>query len=399
MRILVVHNDYGKYSGEEAVVDRMIADGRRNGYVIETLRRSSHNSRESFWGKTHGFFSGIYSFSGRRLMRRALYNFQPDVVHIHNLYPFISPAVLPLCRRKGVPVVMTVHNYRLICPTGLFLRDGRPCENCLVKGNEWDCVRYNCEHSRPRSLGYALRNWVARKTKAYKDCVDYFCCLTEFQKQKLMAAGFDSKKIAVFPNSVKYIEPSKDQLPDNARDFIGYVGRLSEEKGYDMLFEVARRHPEMEFRFAGALRDNTLTEVPSNVKLYGQLSKEELARFYTEARFIVIPSRCYEGFPVVLLEAASHSKACIAPNHGAFPDLMYNSEMLQLGGLLFKPLDIDDMEQKVYELWHNPEKAKELGRYAESNYKQRFQQDMIADAWDVFYRQIVKNPKITPINR
>lgn len=393
MKILVVHNDYGKYSGEEAVVDRMIDDGRRCGYEIATLRRSSQDARERLWGKIHGFFSGMYSLSGRRMMRKALRNFQPDIVHIHNLYPFISPAVLPLCRRKGIPVVMTVHNYRLICPTGLFLRDGKPCENCLSNGNEWDCIRYNCEHSRPRSLGYALRNCIARKTKAYKNCVEYFCCLTEFQKQKLIAAGFDSQKIQVFPNSVEYIEPSEEPLPDNCTGFIGYVGRLSEEKGFDMLLEIARRHPEMEFRYAGSLRDNRPLEVPSNVKFYGQLDQKQLARFYTEARFIVIPSRCYEGFPVVLLEASSHGKPCIAPNHGAFPDLMFNREDQRFGGMLFKPLDIDDLEQKITELWNHREEAAAMGRCAKSNYLQRFEKQQINIAWDKFLKQIVDNHK------
>ena len=260
------------------------------------------------------------------MMRKALRDFRPDVVNIHNLYPFISPAVLPLCRKAGVPVVMTVHNYRLVCPTGLFLRDGNPCENCLQKGNERDCLRYNCEHSCLRSLGYALRNMVARRTRAYKDNVDLFCCLTEFQKQKLIAAGFDKDKISIIPNCIEYVEPQETPLPDCDADYVGYVGRLSEEKGYDILIEVARRHPEIEFRFAGTPRDDKTIEVPSNVKLCGHLNSRQLARFYADTRFIVVPSRCYEGFPVALLEAASHRRCCIAPGHGAFPDLMTDKE-------------------------------------------------------------------------
>ena len=119
MKILVVHNDYGVYSGEEAVVDRMVADLKQSGNEVAMLRRSSAKARNTLTGNIHGFLSGIYSLSGRRMMRKALRDFRPDVVNIHNLYPFISPAVLPLCRKAGVPVVMTVHNYRLVCPTGL----------------------------------------------------------------------------------------------------------------------------------------------------------------------------------------------------------------------------------------------------------------------------------------
>ena len=391
MKILIVHNDYGKYSGEEAVVDRMIDDLQRSGHQVKTLRKSSEQARERFVGKVRGFFSGIYSISGRRMMRKALHQFKPDVVNIHNLYPFISPAVLPICRRKGIPVVMTVHNYRLICPTGLFLRDGKPCENCLTKGNEWDCIHYNCEHNRLRSLGYALRNMVARKTRTYLNCVDYFCCLTEFQKQKLIAAGFDKEKIGVIPNCVEYIEPQSEPLPECGTDYVGYVGRLSEEKGYDLLLEVAQRHPEIEFRFAGTLRDNQEIEIHSNAKLCGQLTSEQLAKFYTNARFIVIPSRCYEGFPVALLEAASHKRCCIAPNHGAFPDLMTEKESNQIGGVLFQPNNIEDLEQKICELWSDKKLSDELGSIAEENYKRRFLKEIVNDEWGKTLNQIITN--------
>ncbi|MCR4815859.1 MAG: glycosyltransferase, partial [Bacteroidales bacterium] len=220
MRILVVHNNYGLYSGEEAIVDRMIDDGRKAGHIIETLRLTSEGSRDTFTGKVRGFFAGIYSFRGRRLMRKAVAEFHPDIVHIHNLYPFISPAVLPICKRHGVPVVMTVHNYRLICPTGLFLRDGKPCEECLNRGNEFGCLRHNCEHSLFRSVGYTLRNMVARKTRAYIDNVDYFCCLTDFQRQKLIAAGYDESKIRVFPNYVDLVEPDKESNNNSTERFV-----------------------------------------------------------------------------------------------------------------------------------------------------------------------------------
>ena len=391
MKILIVHNDYGKYSGEEAVVDRMIADGRRSGYEIETLRRTSKFSRDNLIGQIRGFFSGIFSFSGRRMMREALRTFRPDIVHIHNLYPFISPAVLFLCKRQGFPVVMTVHNYRLLCPTGLFLRNGKPCEECLSQKKEWNCIRHNCENNRFRSLGYALRNMVARRTRAYLDCVDYFCCLTEFQRQKLIANGYNRDKIWVFPNYVEKVNPAPC---DKSRGlFVGYVGRLSKEKGYDMLMGVAQRHPEIEFRMAGALRDERATTVPDNVILEGLLSPAQLSRFYQEASFIVIPSRCYEGFPVVLLEASSHGRCCIAPNHGAFPDLMTSKSNGQVCGRLFRSLDVDDMEQKIVELWNNPALAKQLGKDAEANYHDRFEKKKLNIAWDKFLRQVAANHK------
>ena len=194
MKVLLVHNDYGKYSGEEAVVDKMAAMLGGMGHEVAQLRMTTAGVRESLSGKVKGFVSGICCPGGVRAMRKALLREKPDVVNVHNLYPFISPAALRECRKAGVPVVMTVHNFRLICPTGLFMRDNRPCELCLEKGNEWGCVRHNCEHSMLKSVGYAARNAVARLRRHYLDCVDRFACITDFQRRKLIEAGFPEEK-------------------------------------------------------------------------------------------------------------------------------------------------------------------------------------------------------------
>ena len=180
MKVLIVHNNYGKYSGEEAVVDKMADMLTSHGHEVAFYRRTNEGVRESAVGKIKGFLSGIYSPSGVRGMWDALRRERPDIVNVHNLYPFISPAALFECKKSGVPVVMTIHNFRLICPTGLFMRDGLPCEVCVERGNEWSCVRYNCECNRLKSIGYTLRNVYARWTGAYRKNVAAFACITEY---------------------------------------------------------------------------------------------------------------------------------------------------------------------------------------------------------------------------
>ena len=383
MKILLVHNDYGKYSGEESVVDQMAAMWTEHGHQVVQLRMSTAGSRDSFVGKIHGFLAGLYCPKGVRKMRRTLKAERPDVVNVHNLYPFISPAALFECKKAGVPVVMTVHNFRLICPTGLFMREGKPCERCLEKGNEWGCIRYDCEHSLLKSVGYAARNAVARRSGAYRKCVDRFACITDFQRQKLIQAGFEAGKIVVIPNSIH----ASTEFRSTSGDYIAYVGRLSYEKGYDLLIEVARRHPEIPFRFAGARRVSEALEIPGNVHLMGYLKGDELSDFIRESRLLVIPSRCYEGFPMAILEAAQFGKPVISPNHGGFTEIIGDGDTAI--GRLFAPGNVDDLERHVVALWNNSNEIVRLGEKAHDKLLREYSTEVIYQKWNDLIKSIL----------
>lgn len=385
MKILIVHNDYGKYSGEEAVVDKMAAMLSAHGHAVSQLRMTSAGKRESLSGKVVGFVSGIYSHSGVIAMREALKREKPDVVNVHNLYPYISPAALFECKKVGVPIVMTVHNFRLICPTGLFMRNNKPCELCLERGNEWGCVRYNCEHSILKSFGYAARNAVARMAGAYKKNVTAYACITSFQSRKLIEAGFDPDKIVVIPNSV-------DIVTDNTSTegkYIGYCGRLSREKGIDLIVEVARRHPEIEFRLAGAVRDTeVVNNLPASVNLTGYLNGEALREFYSNAKFCIMASRCYEGFPMSILEAAQFSKAMIAPDHGGFTEIIGRGETSV--GRLFMPGDVDDLERQIVAMWENQSECIRLGKMAYQKLQNEYSSEVVYKKWDLLFNDCSK---------
>ena len=384
MHTLIVHNAYGKYSGEEAVVDavRQVLESR--GQEVSMFRRSSEELADSFCGKLKGFAAGVYSRSGVKGMREALERVKPDVVNVHNVFPLISPAALFECKKARVPVIMTIHNYRLMCPTGLFMRD----ENCLRNRNEWDCVKYNCEHSWGKSIGYALRNYVARQTKAFADCVDAFSCITDFQREKLIEVGFSESKIKVNPN---FLDVNKEERPSfNQGEYVAYCGRLSHEKGYDILIEAARKLPSVEFRFAGAKREaETLPELP-NIKYLGYISGADYQRFVSNARFIVMPSRCYEGFPMAILEAAAQGKPCIGPDHGGFSEIIGKGTTAI--GKVFEPGNIEDLAQKVRELWDNAEATILLGKRAYEKLCAEYSSDRFYERFLSICQQIgVKN--------
>lgn len=384
MKVLLVHNDYGKYSGEEAVVDKMAAMLQGLGHDVAQLRMTTAGARESIGGKIRGFVSGIYCPGGVKAMREALRREKPDVVNVHNLYPFISPAALRECKAAGIPVVMTVHNVRLMCPTGLFMRNGRPCEVCLEKRNEWGCVKYNCEHSLLKSIGYAARNAVARLKRHYIDCVDVFACITDFQRRKLIQAGFPEDKLTVIPNS---LEMPKTRNIDEIGNYVAFSGRISNEKGVDLIIEVARRHPDIPFRLAGAVRDKELVaDLPSNVRLMGHLSGSDFERFNSEARFFVMASRCYEGFPMAILEAASYGKPMIAPDHGGFTEIIGKDD--EAIGILTSPSDVDALENAIVRLWQSPGEATRLGQKAFDKLRTNYSTDIISKKWNQLLHKI-----------
>ena len=384
MKVLIVHNNYGKYSGEEAVVDKMADMLTSHGHEVAFYRRTTEGVRESAVGKIKGFLSGIYSPSGVRGMWDALRRERPDIVNVHNLYPFISPAALFECKKSGVPVVMTIHNFRLICPTGLFMRDGLPCEVCLERGNEWSCVRYNCECNRLKSIGYTLRNVYARWTGAYRKNVAAFACITDFQRQKLIVAGYEAERVTVIPNGID--APTSYDLTGG--NYVAYIGRLSYEKGYDLLIEVARRNPSIPFRFAGAKREQSDMEIPGNVEFMGYLQKEELSDFICHSRFVVMPSRCYEGFPMAILEAACYGKPTIGPAHGGFTEIIGRGE--QAIGDLFEPNNFDDLEQKVVSLWNRHDEIARLVDKAFYKLKREYSSEVIYQKWDNLFQKLIK---------
>lgn len=387
MKVLLVHNDYGKYSGEEAVVDKMAAVFAGLGYDVAQLRMTTAGLRESLSGKVRGFLSGIYCPSGVRAMRKALQREKPDVVNVHNLYPFISPAALRECKKARVPVVMTIHNYRLICPTGLFMRNGTPCEECLDRGNEWGCIKYNCENSLLKSVGYAVRNAVARLRRHYLDCVDVFACITDFQRRKLIQAGFPSDKIIVIPNSVDVIDNYKSQGDGT---YVAFCGRLSREKGVDLIIEAARRNTHIPFKLAGASRDKELiANLPPNVELTGYLSGHALSDFYAGARFFVMASRCYEGFAMAILEAAAYSKPMIAPDHGGFSEIIGHGK--DAVGLLTTPGNADALSDAIRNLWDNPQESTRLGLLANQKLKTNYSTDIIAQQWKRLFNRMANH--------
>jgi len=356
VRICLVHNQYGSFSGEEAVVEGLSGLLHAHGHEVYRFLRSSAEIPNMRLGKVRALLTGLHSPVSCRKMRQVLRERRPDVVHVHNVYPLISPSVLRICRRAGVAVVMTVHNYRLMCPNGLHLSRGEVCERCLG-GREYWCVLRNCEGSLPKSLGYALRNWVARKRRMFLDNVTMYAALTEFQRQRLIAEGFPAERIAVIPNMVSATD---GQVEPRLGDYVGYVGRISPEKGVAHLLSAARRLTDIAFKAAGSYdrMPHLPGDAPANFEFLGQLGAERLNGFYSQARMLVLPSTWFEGFPMTIAEAMVRGKPVVCSRIGGLQEIVDDG----VTGLLFEPGNVEDLAEKIRYLWDRPDLCRKMGQ-------------------------------------
>ena len=385
MHVLLAHNDYGSFSGEEAAVENVAAALVANGHRVSWLRKSSAGIGTSAVHKAHAFFSGIYSVSARGEMTRLLDTGDIDVVQVQNLYPFLSASILPVCRARRVPVVMRCPNYRLFCPSGLHLRDGRICEDCLHGAREWHCVAHNCEGDVFKSLGYAARNAFGRLSGMIRDNVTVFVVLSEFQKRRFVAAGIPEERIEILPNTARV--PSGGSMVSEG-SYIGFVGRVSEEKGIREMLEAARRLPEITFRVAGGAESmpGIQAEAPANVEFTGFLSGAALDAFYEETRILVSPSKWFEGFPNTIAQAMAHGKPVVGTRIGAVPEIVDDG----VTGLLAAPGDPVDLADKIRYLWSRPELCREMGQAGRDKARTAYSQERFYERLMEIYAKAIE---------
>lgn len=387
MKILVIHNKYGKFSGEEAYVESQINVLRAYGHQVSTYFRSSEEIDKMTLGKVKAFTTALYNRKSIKQLTDLIRMEAPDVVHIHNLYPLISPAILPVIKKMGIPMVMTIHNYRLLCPNGLFYTKGAICEKCTGMAKEFHCITNNCEGSIFKSTGYALRNFWARKKKYYLDHVDAFLCLTQFQKNKMIINGYPVYKCKVLPSF--YSKEIKDiEYNIQNRKYVAFVGRISPEKGIPLLLQVARNLPEIAFQIAGNARPDYLDQlnIPKNVIFKGMLNEENLTTLYSNARFLVMTSSCYEGFPMVLLEAMGHKLPVIAPNLAGNPEILEEN----VNGLLFQPGSERSLKAVIKKLWNDQELSKKLSKKSVEKIQNKFGTKLYVNKLEKVYDQLLE---------
>jgi glycosyltransferase involved in cell wall biosynthesis len=390
MKILYVYNKYRSIiGGEDNVINNLIIFTHKRQHHTKLLTKSSVGIDKSIIEKVKAFTNAVYSRSARKEIQGILKNYRPDIVHIHNLYPLFSPSILITCHQANVPVVMSIHNYSLTCPNWHHLFKGQICELCSG-GHEYYCIIKNCRNNLFESIGYALRTVVARKQRFFHNHVNMIIAPTGFIKKKLINAGFEGERISILPNIVP-LPNASEKFSDG--EYIAYVGRMSPEKGVDVLLAAAHK-TLLPVRLAGDITTlpQLITLAPHNAKFIGLLHGKNLDEFYRKARFLVFPSTCYECGPLVISEAMGYGLPVIGSKIGGIPERIANG----VTGLLFEPGNSEDLANKMKFLWDNSQLCKQMGIAARLKAIEENNEDIYCERLMSIYQQAIEM-NITPV--
>lgn len=356
MRILYAYNQHRGGNGSVKGTQATIEGSRRHGLKVEVFTRNSRDLPPNLLGRLQAGASAIYAPGSVRKFAALLDSFRPDVVHIYDVFPLISPWILPPCTRRGIPVVMNCDDYLLTCPVRTHFIDGQICTRC-TGGREYWAVLKNCRQNLPESLTLALHTAMVRKLRLYSSHVSRFITPSEFTRQWLIEhAGIEPAKITAVAPVVDIPESPADP---GAGGYVAFAGRFVPEKGVGTLLEAARLC-HLPFRLSRNEHYFETVQLPLHVDVVVTRGREDLVAFYRGARMVAMPSMWFETFGIAGAEAMSHGIPLVASRIGAISCLVEDG----VDGLLFEPGNPRDLAEKVTRLWADPDLCRRLGRAA-----------------------------------
>lgn len=351
-RILQVHNFYQIPGGEDVVVRNEKRLLEEHGHKVYTYYRSNEELRKmGLWGKLRLPATAVYSPKTKREVQRLIKEHRIDVVHVHNTLTVVSPSVFYAAFRCHVPVVQTLHNFRMLCPAGSFFRDNRICEECL-EGGLFCAVKHRCyRNSKIQSLVSAAVLKIHRILGTYRKV--NFICLTEFNREKMLQLPglIDEKKVYVKPNFTFREETAAEESRSSfaGEDYYLFVGRIEALKGVEVALKAFELLPERNLYLAG---DGDLSEEMKayvrehgmkNIRFLGRLDKDTLADCYRHAKALIMSSQCYETFGMTAAEAYSYGVPVIAGKIGNLDGMVEDG----VTGVKFRYNSPEDLAEKV----------------------------------------------------
>jgi glycosyltransferase involved in cell wall biosynthesis len=389
MKIVLVHNSYQHPGGEDVVFEQESRMLERAGHDVTLYRRSNYEIEElSTFGRVMLVKRIVWAGDTHREFTRLLAQETPDLVHVHNTFLMISSSVYGACRERGIPVIQTLHNFRLLCPAAGLYRDGKVCEEC-IDDSLWRGVYHGCyRDSRSTTALVALMLAWHRWAGTWNESVNCYIALTEFARNKFIAAGLPSEKIFVKPN---FVDSDPGQR-EGVGDYALFIGRLSPEKGLSTLLQAWGRLPRcyaLHIIGDGLERENLETQARqlglSGVTFRGRLSREETLAELKASRFLVVPSEWYEGFPMCIAEAFACSTPVLCSRLGGMEEIVND----QRTGLHFTAGDAGDLARKIEWALNHTSELGEMGRAARHEYETRYTAERNYSCLMEIYQQTV----------
>jgi glycosyltransferase involved in cell wall biosynthesis len=333
--------------------DTTVEELQKKGHEVFSFKRYN-SSITSLNKKMHAALSGIHSTKSNSEIVDAIEYFKPDIVNIHNLYPLISVSIVKVIKKYKIPIVMRIADYTSICPTSHFFRRDSVCELCSG-GREYYCIKNNCKNNILISTTYALRTAYARKKKIFINDIDLYFTPSQFVKNKYISNGFPESKIFVIHNGITipetYVDPSEGA-------YFAYVGRISDEKGVDILIKAATIAQKPTIIIGDYSQLPYLTELANEyVSFLGPLQHDQVYALMRKAKAIIIPSLCMESFCLSCAESMANGVPTIASDIGALPELVEHD----INGILFPAADVISLSKAMLSLWENGSLTRRLG--------------------------------------
>jgi glycosyltransferase involved in cell wall biosynthesis len=365
MKILLVHNKYQQPGGENVVFESEGELLSNHGHFVERMV-FDNSTIKTFVDRSLAGLKLIYNPASARALRRKIEHFNPDIIHVHNFVPLISPSIFSVAKEFDVPIVLTLHNYRLICPSATLLYKGKIYERSIHSVFPFDAILKGVyRRSRLQTAAVALMVAWHNLIGTWKTKVDFYVVLSQFAKEKFKTSSLaiPEENLVIKPNFVPDFGMGYS-MRDN--DLL-FVGRLAEEKGIEVLLKATNL---LQFKLTiigdGPMRKLVMDAAKknSNIRYLGFQSKVDIARQMKKCKALIFPSIWYEGLPLAILEAFSTGTIVIASNLGAMAEIIQSG----VNGLLFEPGNENDLVEKILEINAKPAWAKQLAENARLSY-------------------------------
>ena len=379
MKIFLVHNFYGSTapSGENTAFVSEASLLRNRGHsIVEFTRHSDELLHQGLYGTVRGALGTVWNPLSLRKLKSALREIKPEIVHVHNTFPILSPSVLYATSDLDIPTVMTLHNYRIGCSAATALRKDEPCTLCLDKKSVLPALRYGCyRDSRIATLPVSLMIALHRAKNTWKKNIDAFITLTEFQREKMIQFGIPEASLFVKP---QFLENPPEPLPWQRRESKAvFIGRLYPAKGIHILIDSWKKWGKsaapLEIIGDGPMRNELMnaagkSEAASSISFLGNLSHAEAMRRLSSAKLLILPSLCFEGFPMVVQEAYAYGVPIAASNIGSLPYLIPENR----SGTLFVPGNAESLLASVQPLLADDKQLRLLGAQAKQEFDSKY---------------------------